>query len=110
MRQLTTIKDLNLFQRFIRLCAGRIGQLLNANSLADDAGVSHTTVRNWLSILEAGYTIFLLQPYHRNISKRLVKSPKLYFYDVGLAAFLLGIENENQISRDPLRGNLLKTW
>lgn len=108
LRQLITIKDLNLFQRFIRLCAGRIGQLLNANSLANDAGVSHTTVRNWLSILEASYTIFLLQPYHRNISKRLVKSPKLYFYDVGLAAFLLGIENENQISRDPLRGNLFE--
>ena len=106
LRQLITIKDLNIFQRFIKLCAGRIGQLLNANSLANDAGVSHTTVRNWLSILEASYTIYFLQPYHRNISKRLVKSPKLYFYDVGLATFLLGIENENQISRDPLRGSL----
>ena len=108
LRQLVTIKDLNVFQRFIKLCAGRIGQLLNVNSLANDAGVSHTTARNWLSILEAGYIIFLLPPYYRNISKRLVKSPKLYFYDVGLAAFLLGIENEKQISRDPLRGSLFE--
>lgn len=108
LRQLVTIKDLSLFQRFIKLCAGRIGQLLNANSLANDAGVSHTTARNWLSLLEASYVIFLLQPYYRNISRRLVKTPKLYFYDVGLAAFLLGIENENQVSRDPLRGSLFE--
>jgi hypothetical protein len=108
LRQLATIKDLNLFERFIRLCAGRIGQLLNLSSLANDAGVSHTTAGNWISILEASYILFLLPPYHRNISKRLVKSPKLYFYDVGLAAFLLGIENAHQISRDPLRGNLFE--
>ncbi|MFP4532199.1 MAG: ATP-binding protein [Desulfobacterales bacterium] len=108
LRQLATIKDLNLFERFIRLCAGRIGQLLNLSSLANDAGVSHTTAGNWISILEASYILFLLPPYHRNISKRLVKSPKLYFYDVGLAAFLLGIENARQISRDPLRGNLFE--
>jgi len=108
LRQLVAIKDLNLFQRFIKLCAGRVGQLLNISSLANDSGVSHTTARNWISILEAGYIIFLLRPYHRNISKRLVKSPKLYFYDVGLAAFLLGIENEKQISRDPLRGGLFE--
>lgn len=108
LRQLVTIKDLNLFQRFIKLCAGRIGQLLNVNSLANDTGVSHTTARNWLSLLEASYVIFLLQPYYKNISKRLVKSPKLYFFDVGLAAYLLGIENEKQISRDPLRGSLFE--
>lgn len=108
LRQLITIKDLNLFQRFIKLCAGRTGQLLNVNSLANDTGTSHTTAGNWLSILEASYIIFLLQPYHTNISKRLIKSPKLYFYDVGLASFLLGIENERQISRDPLRGNLFE--
>jgi predicted AAA+ superfamily ATPase len=108
LRQLITIKDLNLFQRFIQLCAGRVGQLINVNSLGNDAGVSHTTAKNWLSILEASYILFLLQPYHRNISKRLVKSPKLYFYDVGLAAFLLGIENAKQLSRDPLRGSLFE--
>lgn len=108
LRQLITIKDLNLFQRFIRLCAGRIGQLLNISSLANDTGVSHTTAREWISILEASYVMFLLQPYFSNISKRLVKSPKLYFYDVGLASFLLGIEKESQIARDPLRGSLFE--
>jgi len=108
IRQLVTIKDLSIFQRFIKLCAGRIGQLLNVNSLANDTGVSHTTARNWLSLLEASYVIFLLQPYYRNMSRRLVKTSKLYFYDVGLATFLLGIENENQVSRDPLRGGLFE--
>ena len=108
LRQLITIKDLHLFQRFIKLCAGRVGQLLNINSLANDTGISHTTARSWLSLLEVSYIIFLLQPYYVNISKRLVKSPKLYFYDVGLASFLLGIENKKQISRDPLRGNLFE--
>lgn len=108
LRQLITIKDLNLFQRFIKLCAGRIGQLMNISSLANDSGVSHTTASNWLSLLESSYIIFLLQPFHANISKRLVKSPKLYFYDVGLASFLLGIENKVQLSRDPLRGHLFE--
>lgn len=108
LRQLVVIKDLNLFQRFVRLCSGRVGQLLNLNSLADDTGVSHTTARNWLSLLEASYIVFLLQPYHRNISKRLVKSPKFYFYDVGLVSYLLGIENEKQIARDPLLGNMFE--
>jgi predicted AAA+ superfamily ATPase len=108
LRQLATIKDLNLFERFIRLCAGRTGQLLNLSSLANDTGISHTTSRNWLSLLEASYVIFLLQPYYQNIPKRLVKSPKLYFYDVGLAAYLLGIENSRHVSRDPLRGNLFE--
>jgi len=108
LRQLVTIKNLNLFQRFIQLCAGRIGQLLNVSSLANDAGVSHTTAGNWISLLEASYIIFRLQPYYRNISRRLIKSPKLYFYDVGLATFLLNIENERQVSRDPLRGNLFE--
>lgn len=108
LRQLISIKDLNLFQRFMKLCAGRTGQLLNVNSLANDTGISHTTARSWISILEASYIIFLLQPYHRNVSKRLVKSPKLYFYDVGLAAYLLGIENALHVSRDPLRGSLFE--
>ena len=108
LRQLTTIKNLNLFQRFIKLCAGRVGQLLNMNSLANDTGISHTTARSWLSILEASYIIFFLQPYHVNISKRLVKSPKLYFYDIGLASYLLNIQNETQITRDPLYGHLFE--
>ena len=108
LRQLVAIKDLNLFQRFIQLCAGRIGGLLNVSSLANDTGISHTTAGNWLSLLEASYIIFQLQPYFRDISKRLIKSPKLYFYDVGLATFLLGIENETQLARDPLRGSLFE--
>lgn len=108
LRLLVNVRDLSLFQKFVRLCAGRVGQLLNLQSLANDAGVSHTTARNWLTLLEASFIIFILQPYHRNISKRLIKSPKLYFYDVGLASYLLGLENELQVSRDPLRGNLFE--
>jgi len=108
IRQLVAVKDLSLFQRFVTLCAGRIGQLLNFNNLAADCGVSHQTARNWLTLLEASYIVFRLPPYFANISKRLVKSPKLYFYDVGLAAHLLGLENENHVGRDPLRGNLFE--
>lgn len=108
LRQLVAIKDLNLFQRFIQLCAGRVGQLLNVNALANETGVAHTTARNWLSLLEAGFILFLLPPYFANISKRLVRSPKLYFYDVGLATYLLGVENAAQLARHPLRGSLFE--
>jgi len=108
IRKLINIKDLVLFQRFVTLCAGRIGQLLNFSNLAADAGVSHQTARNWLTLLEASFILFRLPPYAANIAKRLVKSPKLYFYDVGLAAHLLGLESVNHVSRDPLRGNLFE--
>lgn len=108
MRQLAAIKDLSLFEKFVKLCAGRIGQILNLQSLGNDTGVSHTTARAWVSLLEASYILFILPPWHRNISKRLIKSPKLYFYDVGLASYLLGLENEQHVSRDPLRGNLFE--
>ncbi|MCB4205449.1 ATP-binding protein [Deferribacterales bacterium Es71-Z0220] len=108
LRQIINIKDLSLFEKFLRLCAGRIGQILNLNSLASDVGVSHTTIRSWITLLEASYVVFLLPPWFGNVSKRLIKSPKLYFYDVGLASYLLGLENENQVSRDPLKGNLFK--
>jgi predicted AAA+ superfamily ATPase len=108
IRQLVAIKDLTLFQRFVTLCAGRVGQLLNFNSLAADTGISRQTASNWLSLLEASYIVFRLPPYFVNIAKRLVKSPKLYFYDVGLASFLLGLENTLHVSRDPLRGNLFE--
>jgi len=108
IRQLVSIKDLSLFEKFVRLCAGRTGQLLNLNSLASDVGISHTTARTWMTLLEASYIIFLLRPWHTNFSKRLIKSPKLYFYDVGLASYLLGLETELQVSRDPLRGNLFE--
>ncbi|MFH7321138.1 ATP-binding protein [Desulfurivibrio sp. D14AmB] len=108
IRKLINIKDLVLLQRFVTLCAGRIGQLLNFSNLAADAGVSHQTARNWLTLLEASFILFRLPPYAANIAKRLVKSPKLYFYDVGLAAHLLGLESVNHVSRDPLRGNLFE--
>ncbi|ADH86096.1 ATP-binding protein [Desulfurivibrio alkaliphilus] len=108
IRQLMAIKDLALFEKFVRLCAGRVGQLLNLQSLGNDTGVSHTTARSWLTLLEASYVVFLLQPWHVNISKRQVKTPKLYFYDVGLASYLLGAENELHINRHPLKGNLFE--
>jgi uncharacterized protein len=108
LRQISELRNLSAFQRFVRICAGRVGQLLNTQSLGADVGVSHTTVRQWLSLLEASYVVFLLYPYHGNLAKRLIKSPKLYFYDVGLAAYLLGIENPKQMTTHPLRGNLFE--
>ena len=108
VRQLIQLKDLHTFQSFLKLCAGRIGQLLNQNSLATELGVSGHTIKHWLSILEASYLIFRLPPFFANISKRLVKMPKLYFVDTGLAAYLLDIEDSTQLLRDPLRGNLFE--
>lgn len=108
LRQLTAIKDLALFEKFLHLCAGRTGQLLNLQGLGNDVGISHTTARSWLTLLEASYVIFLLQPWHASLAKRQIKSPKLYFYDVGLAAYLLGAETELHINRHPLRGNLFE--
>ena len=108
VRQLIQVRDLNLFDKFIRLCAGRIGSVLNISSLANDAGLSVTTIRHWLSVLEASFVLMLLPPFYDNISKRLIKSPKLYFYDTGLAAYLLGITHAEQMSRDPLRGSVFE--
>ena len=97
VRRLGEIRNLSSFRTFVRLCAGRIGQLVNLTSLGSDTGVSHTTAREWLKVLEASYIVFQLQPFHANIRKRLVKSPKLYFYDVGLASYLIGVENARQV-------------
>ena len=108
LRQLINIKDLRLFRKFVKLCAGRIGQIFSANSIANDVGVSVPTINSWLSILEASYIVFLLEPYHASIGKRLIKSPKLYFYDTGLASWLMGIETLVQMERDPLRGSLFE--
>ena len=108
LRQLAEIRNLSSFRRFVRLCAGRVGQLANLSSLGADAGVSHTTAREWLTLLEASYIAFLLPPYFSNIRKRLVKSPKIYFYDVGLASYLIGIEHPGQITNHPLRGALFE--
>lgn len=108
VRQISEIRNLSGFRTFVKLCAGRVGQLLNMQGLGGDAGVSHTTAREWISVLEASYVLFRLPPLHANVSKRLIKSPKLYFYDVGLAAYLLGIENERQIFSHPLKGALFE--
>ena len=108
VRQLVQIKELSLFQKFIRICAGRTASLYNASAIAAETGVSVKTILSWTSILEASYVVMRLQPFYENINKRLIKTPKLYFYDVGLAAYLLGIEEPRQISRDPLRGALFE--
>lgn len=108
VRLLGGVRDLSSFQRFVRLCAGRVGQLLNLQSLGNDAGISHTTARHWISVLEASYVAFLLPPLHANVSKRLTKTPKLYFHDVGLASWLLGVESAAQLATHPLRGALFE--
>ncbi len=110
VRQLVQVGDLLLFQTFLRLCASRTGQILNLASLASDCGVSQPTARSWLSVLEASYIAFRLPPFFANIGKRLIKAPKLYFYDTGLAASLLNIENARQLETHPLRGALFETW
>jgi len=109
VRQLLKIQELEVFQRFVRLCAGRTGQLLNLSALASECGMTHNTAKAWLSVLEASYLIFLLRPHHANFNKRLVKMPKLYFYDVGLASWLLGIRTPEQMATHPLRGALFET-
>ncbi len=108
VRQLMEIRNLSLFEDFIRLLAGRIGQPLNLSSLSGDVGVSGTTLKEWLSILEASFIIFRLTPYYRNFGKRILKSPKIYFSEPGLAAWLLGIESAKEAARDPLHGNLFE--
>lgn len=110
VRRLVNVGDLLRFQTFLRLCAGRTGQLLNLSSLANDCGISQPTARSWLSVLEASYIVFRLAPYFANLGKRLIKSPKLYFYDAGLAASLLAIETPRQLETHPLRGALFETW
>lgn len=110
VRQLLNVRDLSQFQRFLRLCAGRSGQLLNLSSLGDDAGLTHNTIREWISVLEASFVVHRLPPHHQNFNKRLVKTPKLYFHDTGLAAWLLGIESAQQLATHPLRGPLFETW
>lgn len=110
VRQVLAVRDLSLFQRFLRLCAARTGQLLNLSSLGADCGISHATAREWLTVLEASYVVRLLPPYFVNIGKRLVKTPKLYFIDTGLAAWLLGIRDAASISIHAQRGALFETW
>jgi len=106
VRALINVRDLSAFQQFLILLAGRVGQVLNATALSNDVGVTSTTIKNWINALKASFLIFELQPFYENIRKRVTKSPKIYFNDTGLVAFLLGIETPEQASRDPLRGGL----
>ncbi len=108
VRQLINIGDLNSFQKFIALCAGRIGQLINFTSVANELSVSYHTVQKWLSILETGFLTYRLYPHHKNYNKRLVKTPKLYFYDTGLVSALLGIKNIEQLQTHFLKGELFE--
>jgi len=110
VRQLINVQDIGLFQRFIRLCAARTGQLLNIEALANETGISASRARAWLSVLETSDLVYLLMPYHRNFGKRLVKSPKLYFVDTGLAAWLLGIRSTEMLNIHPMRGALFETF
>lgn len=108
LRELIQLRNLPLFEKFVRLSAGRVGQLLNISSLANDVGVSSQTIQEWVSLLEASFILFRLPPWFANISKRLIKSPKLYFYDVGLAAWLMGITRLEHLPTHPLRGHLFE--
>lgn len=108
VRNIINIKDLNTFQKFIRICATRIGSIWNSSEVSNEIGVSVNTVKSWLSVLQASYIIFMLQPFFTNTRKRLTKSPKLFFTDTGLASFLLEIESESQIKRDKMRGHLFE--
>jgi hypothetical protein len=109
VRRLLNVRDLSSFQRFLRMCAGRSGQLLNLSALAADCGITHNTAREWLSVLEASYIVRLLPPYHRNFGKRLVKTTKLYFLDTGLAAWLMGIGSPEALAVSMFRGPLFET-
>ncbi|KXB42215.1 ATP-binding protein [Amygdalobacter nucleatus] len=108
LRAMLEIKNLDKFLRFLTLLAGRVGQVVNFAALSGEVGVSSTTLSEWLSVLEASYIVYKLQPYFSNIAKRQIKSPKIYFTEIGLASYLLGIKTENQANRDPLRGNLFE--
>ena len=110
VRQVLKVQDLGSFQRFVRLCAGRVGQLLNLTALANEAGVAHSTARNWLTVLQSSDLVHLLPPYHRNFGKRLVKMPKLYFIDTGLACWLLGVRSPEVLALHPQRGALFENW
>lgn len=110
LRQLQHIMDLSLFQKFMRLCANRVGQVLNASALAIECGVSHVTIARWLSVLEASYIVYLLKPYYVNINKRLIKASKLYFYDPGLVCYLLNIRSSDQIGMHFAKGSLFENY
>ncbi|MBX7149950.1 ATP-binding protein [bacterium] len=110
VRQVLNISDLDQFDRFVRLCAGRVGQLLNLSSLGNDCGISSPSAQKWLSVLKSTYIAFTLQPYFNNFSKRHIKTPKLYFYDTGLLCFLLRIQSSDDLMTHPFRGAIFENW
>jgi uncharacterized protein len=110
VRQIINIRDMTQFEAFLQLCAGRTGQLVNLNAISNETGVSHNTIKSWISVLEASYIIKLLRPYHKRITRRLVKTPKLYFLDTGLAANLIGIKSAEHLHNHPLKGALFETY
>ena len=110
VRQIKNITDLNAFERFLRLCAGRTGQLLNMNSLAIESGVDNKTIASWIGVLESCFIIYRLYPHHSNFNKRIVKMPKIFFYDTGVACALLGIQKAEQLNYHPLFGNLFENF
>ena len=109
VRQVENIRDLNKFHTFLQICAGRVGQLFNASAIANEIGVSYKTIQSWISILEASFIIFLLQPFYKNFNKRLIKSPKIYFYDTGLICSLLGIQSDKDLSFHYLKGEIFES-
>ncbi len=110
VRELSALEDLDIFRKFVRLCAGRAGQLINFSSLASETGVSHTTVKRWISLLEAAFVVYLLPSHHENFTKRLIKSPKLYFYDTGLLCYLLGLRSPEDLNWHSLRGAIFENF
>ncbi len=110
VRQIKNIGDLSLFQKFLQLVAGRVGQLVNYSSLANDVGVSHKTIESWLNVLEASYIIYTLQPYHKNFGKRVIKNPKIFFYDVGLLCHLLGINSVTDLDMHYAYGQIFENF
>jgi hypothetical protein len=110
LSELIHVKDLKLFRNFISLCAARAGQLLNLNSLANECGISQPTAKSWISVLETSYIVYLLQPYHTNLNKRVTKSPKLYFYDTGLLCYLLKINDASSLKLSQYKGSLFENY
>lgn len=110
VRQIKNVGDLSSFERFLRMCASRTGQIVNLSSLADDCGIRHNTAKAWISVLEASYLVYQLEPHHENFGKRIRKSPKLYFTDTGLACYLLGITHAEQLRTHAARGSLFENW
>ncbi len=110
LRNVLKVMDLNLFQRFVTLCAARTAQIVNLSSFSNELGIDAKTVKRWISILESGYIIKLVSPYYKNFNKRVIKSPKMYFLDVGLASYLLGVQESDQLMNHPLKGELFETF